>query len=120
MASKNSSVTSVIVPAAGLGTRFLPATKTVPKELLPVVETPGIEICAEESTQLGAQQMIIITAPGKQGVLKHFDQFPELEKELEAKGKQDLLGKVRRANELLDVVAVEQTLNRPEFFGDYG
>lgn len=102
-------VRSVIVPADGLGTRFLPATKTVPKELLPVVETPGIELCAEEATQLGASQMIIITSPGKMGVLQHFDQFPELEKELEAKGKHELLGRVRRANELLDVVAVEQT-----------
>lgn len=103
-------IRSVVVPAAGLGTRFLPATKTVPKELLPVVETPGIEICAEEATLLGAAQMIIVTSPDKQGVLEHFAEFPDLEDQLEAKGKHELLAKVRRPRELLNVVAVEQSL----------
>lgn len=62
-------VKTVVVPAAGLGTRFLPATKTVPKELLPVVDTPGIELIAAEAAELGATRLAIITAPNKAGVL---------------------------------------------------
>ena len=64
-------VRTVIVPAAGMGTRFLPATKTVPKELLPVVDTPGIEMIAEEAAATGAQRLAIVTAPSKDGVLGH-------------------------------------------------
>ncbi|MEJ5927571.1 UTP--glucose-1-phosphate uridylyltransferase [Corynebacterium sp. H128] len=101
-------VKTVIVPAAGMGTRFLPATKTVPKELLPVVDTPGIEMIAEEAANLGASRLAIITAPKKQGVLAHFDAHPELEATLEERGKMDQLGKVRRAPELIKAVAVQQ------------
>ena len=61
-------VKTVVVPAAGLGTRFLPATKTVPKELLPVVDTPGIELIAQEASRLGASRLAVITAPNKKGV----------------------------------------------------
>lgn len=101
-------VKTVIVPAAGMGTRFLPATKTVPKELLPVVDTPGIEMIAEEAANLGASRLAIITAPKKQGVLAHFDPHPELEETLSERGKEEQLAKVRRAPELIKAVAVEQ------------
>ncbi|QMV85779.1 UTP--glucose-1-phosphate uridylyltransferase [Corynebacterium hindlerae] len=101
-------VKTVIVPAAGMGTRFLPATKTVPKELLPVVDTPGIEMIAEEAANLGASKLAIITAPKKQGVLAHFDPYPELEETLSERGKEEQLAKVRRAPELINAVAVEQ------------
>ncbi|MCS4536388.1 UTP--glucose-1-phosphate uridylyltransferase [Corynebacterium sp. HS2168-gen11] len=101
-------VRTVIVPAAGLGTRFLPATKTVPKELLPVVDTPGIELIAEEAAQLGAQRLAIITAPNKQEVLAHFDTFADLEAMLESRGKVDQLRKIRRTQELPKPIAVEQ------------
>ncbi len=65
------------MPAAGLGTRFLPATKTVPKELRPVVDTPGIELIAEEAAAVGAQRLAVITAPNKQEVMRHFDALPD-------------------------------------------
>ncbi|MDU0478177.1 UTP--glucose-1-phosphate uridylyltransferase [Staphylococcus chromogenes] len=101
-------VKTVVVPAAGMGTRFLPATKTVPKELLPVVDTPGIEMIAEEAAQLGATRLAVITAPKKQGVLAHFDPYPELEETLQERGKTEQLEKVRRAATLIKAVPVEQ------------
>ncbi|MCQ9352585.1 UTP--glucose-1-phosphate uridylyltransferase [Corynebacterium sp. 153RC1] len=101
-------VKTVIVPAAGLGTRFLPATKTVPKELLPVVDTPGIELIAQEAAALGATRLAIITAPNKQEVLEHFKPCPELEETLASRGKEEQLRKVRRAGSLISPVAVEQ------------
>ena len=72
-----SSVRTVVVPAAGMGTRFLPATKTVPKELLPVVDTPGIEMIAEEAAAAGASRLAIVTSPSKDEVMRHFDEFPD-------------------------------------------
>ncbi|MBP3088858.1 UTP--glucose-1-phosphate uridylyltransferase [Corynebacterium sp. sy017] len=105
---KQHAVKTVIVPAAGMGTRFLPATKTVPKELLPVVDTPGIELIAEEAAQLGAQRLAVITAPNKQEVLEHFKSFPELERTLDERGKVEQLAKVRRAKELIEPVSVLQ------------
>ncbi|MDO5453690.1 MAG: UTP--glucose-1-phosphate uridylyltransferase [Corynebacterium sp.] len=101
-------VRTVVVPAAGMGTRFLPATKTVPKELLPVVDTPGIELIAEEASALGASRLAVITAPSKDEVLAHFGEFPGLVKTLEARGKDEQVAKVRRASELIQPVAVEQ------------
>jgi UTP--glucose-1-phosphate uridylyltransferase len=99
---------TAIVPAAGLGTRFLPATKTVPKELLPVVDTPAIELVASEAADAGAQRLVIITSEGKEGVLAHFIKDHILEGTLEERGKTALLDKVRRAPQLLDVQAVVQ------------
>ncbi|WP_216897088.1 UTP--glucose-1-phosphate uridylyltransferase [Nocardia alni] len=94
---------TAVVPAAGLGTRFLPATKSVPKELLPVVDTPGIELVAEEAADAGADRMIIVTSPEKQSVAEHFAECPELEDTLARRGKFDLLERVRRAPKLLEV-----------------
>lgn len=99
---------TAIVPAAGLGTRFLPATKSVPKELLPVVDTPGIELVAAEAAQAGADRLVIVTAPGKQSVVDYFRPAPELEQALAAKGKDAQLAKVRRAPSLLSVEAATQ------------
>lgn len=94
---------TAIVPAAGLGTRFLPTTKAVPKELLPVVDTPGIELVAAEAAEAGAQRLVIVTSPGKDAVVEYFRPQPELEETLRARGKTALLDKVRRAPALLDV-----------------
>ncbi|MEJ2855214.1 MULTISPECIES: UTP--glucose-1-phosphate uridylyltransferase [unclassified Saccharothrix] len=94
---------TAIVPAAGLGTRFLPTTKAVPKELLPVVDTPGIELVATEAAQAGATKLVIVTSPGKDAVAEYFRPQPELEQTLEARGKTDLVEKVRRASNLLKV-----------------
>lgn len=101
-------VKTVVVPAAGLGTRFLPATKTVPKELLPVVDTPGIELIAEEASELGATRLAVITSPDKHEVLAHFGEFPNLVETLEARDKTDQVDKVQRAGRLIQPVAVEQ------------
>lgn len=101
-------VRTVVVPAAGMGTRFLPATKTVPKELLPVVDTPGIELIAEEAAQAGARRLAIITAPRKQEIMEYFRSFPELERTLEERGRTEQLNKIRHAAELIRPVAIEQ------------
>jgi len=94
---------TAIVPAAGLGTRFLPTTKAVPKELLPVVDTPGIEFVAAEAADAGASRLVIVTSPGKDAVVQYFQPQPELEETLRARGKTDLLAKVQRAPALLKV-----------------
>lgn len=99
---------TAIVPAAGMGTRFLPATKTVPKELLPVVDTPGIELVAGEAADSGADRLVIVTSPGKDGVVAHFVEDLVLENKLEASGKLEMLEKVRVAPKLLDVKSVIQ------------
>ena len=99
---------TAIVPAAGLGTRFLPATKTVPKELLPVVDTPGIELVAEEAAEAGAERLVIVTSEGKDGVVAHFVEDLVLEGTLEARGKKAMLAKVRRAPALIKVESVVQ------------
>jgi UTP--glucose-1-phosphate uridylyltransferase len=99
---------TAVVPAAGLGTRFLPATKTVPKELLPVVDTPGIELVAAEAAEAGAERLVIVTSPGKDGVVAHFVEDLVLEGTLEARGKHLMLEKVRRAPALIKVESVVQ------------
>lgn len=101
-------IKTVVVPAAGMGTRFLPATKTVPKELLPVVDTPGIELIAEEAAAVGAQRLAIITAPNKQEVMRHFEEFPDLVEMLDSRGKTEQAEKVKRAANIIKPVSVEQ------------
>jgi UTP--glucose-1-phosphate uridylyltransferase len=102
---------TAIVPAAGLGTRFLPTTKAVPKELLPVVDTPGIELVAAEAAQAGARRLVIVTSPGKSAVVEYFRPQPELEHTLTERGRADLAAKVRRATELIEVD--EATQDKP-------
>jgi UTP--glucose-1-phosphate uridylyltransferase len=99
---------TAVVPAAGLGTRFLPATKTVPKELLPVVDTPGIELVAAEAAEAGAERLLIVTSEGKDSVVAHFVEDLVLEGTLEARGKSVMLEKVRRAPALIKVESVIQ------------
>jgi UTP--glucose-1-phosphate uridylyltransferase len=99
---------TAVVPAAGLGTRFLPATKTIPKELLPVVDTPGIELVAAEAAEAGAERLVIITSEGKDSVVAHFVEDLVLEGTLEDRGKKAMLEKVRRAPALIKVESVVQ------------
>lgn len=106
--SPHAAVKTVVVPAAGMGTRFLPATKTVPKELLPVVDTPGIELIAEEAAQLGAQRLAVVTAPGKGEVMEHFGSFEQLRDTLLGRGKDEQAKKVARAAEIITAEAVVQ------------
>jgi UTP--glucose-1-phosphate uridylyltransferase len=101
--SPSAAFTTAIVPAAGLGTRFLPTTKSVPKELLPVVDTPGIEYVAAEAAEAGATRLVIVTSPGKEAVVDYFSPQPELERTLADRGRTELLAKVRRAPNLLSV-----------------
>ncbi|MBU3750244.1 MAG: UTP--glucose-1-phosphate uridylyltransferase [Mycobacterium sp.] len=109
MLTKRASIPrTAVVPAAGLGTRFLPATKTVPKELLPVVDTPGIELVAEEAAEAGAERLVIVTSAGKDGVVAHFVEDLVLEGTLEARGKKAMLAKVRKAPALIKVESVVQ------------
>lgn len=109
MGSSSPAFHTAVVPAAGLGTRFLPATKSVPKELFPVVDTPGIELVAAEAAHAGARRLIVVTAPGKDAVVRYFQPAPELEEMLEKRGKGDLVARIRRAPELLDVqTAIQQ------------
>src|SRR4051812_35527654 len=79
-----------VVPAAGLGTRFLPATKAVPKELLPVVDKPALQYIVEEAAAAGLNDVLLVTGRGKDAMVDHFDRRTELEDQLEADGKLDL------------------------------
>src|SRR5689334_14299956 len=100
---------TAIVPAAGLGTRFLPTTKSVPKELLPVVDTPAIELVAAEAAEAGAEKLVLVTSPEKAAVTKHFEADLRLEGELERRGKSALLDKIRRAPNLIKAeVAIQE------------
>src|SRR5262245_60706711 len=88
-------VTKVVFPVAGLGTRFLPATKASPKEMLPVVDKPLIQYAAEEAIDAGIDELIFVTGRNKRSIEDHFDKAYELETELHYKGKKDLLKIVR-------------------------
>src|SRR5262249_20105927 len=93
---------------AGLGTRFLPATKAVPKELLPVVDTPALQYIVEEAVSAGLPEILVITGRGKEALADHFDRAPELEAALERKGDSERLRAVRRPAELADVHFIRQ------------
>ncbi|MBL8292441.1 MAG: UTP--glucose-1-phosphate uridylyltransferase GalU [Bryobacterales bacterium] len=101
-------VRKVVFPAAGLGTRFLPATKAQPKEMLPLVDKPLIQYGVEESIHSGIQNIIIVTGRGKSAIEDHFDVSFELEHLLETKGKLDLLKQVRDISDMINVSYVRQ------------
>ena len=101
-------VRKAVIPAAGLGTRFLPATKAQPKEMLPVVDKPAIQYVVEEAVRAGIDDILIITGRGKRTLEDHFDRSFELEAELKAKGKEEELEEVRRLADLADVHYVRQ------------
>ncbi|KSU87031.1 UTP--glucose-1-phosphate uridylyltransferase [Priestia veravalensis] len=93
-------VRKAIIPAAGLGTRFLPATKAMPKEMLPIVDKPTIQYIIEEAVESGIEDIIIVTGKGKRAIEDHFDYAPELEQNLLEKGKIELLEKVRKSSNI--------------------
>ncbi len=90
-------VRKAVFPVAGLGTRFLPATKAIPKELLPILDRPVLQWAVEEAREAGIEEFIFVTARGKEAIADHFDAFPALEETLAAKGKDALLQVVRQA-----------------------
>jgi UTP--glucose-1-phosphate uridylyltransferase len=101
-------VRKAVFPAAGLGTRFLPATKAMPKEMLPLVDKPIIQYGVEEAVAAGCDQIIIVTGRGKSAIEDHFDVSYELEKMLEERGKTDLLKIVRQISDLIHIAYVRQ------------
>ena len=104
----NAAVRTVLVPAAGLGTRMLPATKAIPKELLTLVDRPIIQYGVEEAVQSGVRRVVLVTNPGNTLTASHFAPAPVLEAELAARGKPDLLATVRALTALADVTTVHQ------------
>ena len=97
-----------VIPVAGLGTRFLPATKTVPKELLPIVDIPSIQYVVHEAVDAGIEEIIFVTGRGKDGIEDHFDDAPELEQVLADRGQQEMVKMLRRIAEMTEVVSVRQ------------
>lgn len=101
-------VRKAIIPAAGLGTRFLPATKAQPKEMLPIVDKPTLQYIIEEAVESGIEEILIITGRNKKSIEDHFDKSVELELELEAKGKHALLLEVRKISEMVNIHFIRQ------------
>jgi UTP--glucose-1-phosphate uridylyltransferase len=97
-----------VFPAAGLGTRFLPATKAFPKEMLPLVDRPLIQYVVQEAVDAGIERVVLVTAKGKSSMEDHFDIALELEKVLEERGKTELLEQVRALSRLVEINAVRQ------------
>jgi len=97
-----------VIPAAGLGTRFLPATKSQPKEMLPIVDKPSIQYVVEEAVRAGLTDILIITGRGKRAIEDHFDRNFELEFYLEEAGKDDLLKEIQSVNDLADIHYIRQ------------
>jgi UTP--glucose-1-phosphate uridylyltransferase len=101
-------VRKAVIPVAGLGTRFLPATKTVPKELLPIVDIPSIQYVVEEAVDSGIEEIIFVTGRGKDSIEDHFDDAPELEQILAERGQAETVKMLRRIAEMTEVVSVRQ------------
>jgi UTP--glucose-1-phosphate uridylyltransferase len=101
-------VKKAIIPAAGLGTRFLPATKAMPKEMLPIVDKPTIQYIVEEAIASGIEDIIIVTGKGKRAIEDHFDHAFELEQNLFEKGKLELLEKVKHSSKMADIHYIRQ------------
>lgn len=101
-------VKKAIIPAAGLGTRFLPATKAMPKEMLPIVDKPTIQYIVEEAIESGIEDIIIVTGKGKRAIEDHFDHSFELEQNLLNRGKFELLHEVQKSSKLVDIHYIRQ------------
>jgi UTP--glucose-1-phosphate uridylyltransferase len=106
MATKR--IRKAVIPAAGLGTRFLPATKAVPKELLPIVDTPTIQYIVAEAVAAGVRDVILVVARGKESIVDHFDLAGELEANLERTGKHELRKQLREIAQMARIVTVRQ------------
>jgi UTP--glucose-1-phosphate uridylyltransferase len=108
MTGMNKIITKAIFPAAGLGTRFLPATKASPKEMLPLVDKPLIQYVVEEAVASGIEEVVLVTGRGKRAIEDHFDVAFELEEDLKAKGKHKLLSEVQRIADLVTFCYIRQ------------
>jgi UTP--glucose-1-phosphate uridylyltransferase len=101
-------VRKAVILAAGMGTRMLPSSKVIPKEILPVIDTPAIQVVVEEAIASGIEEIVIVISPGKATVIDHFSCNNELEKHLQERGKRELLEIVRRSNNPAKIVVAEQ------------
>ncbi|WP_174728958.1 UTP--glucose-1-phosphate uridylyltransferase GalU [Mesobacillus harenae] len=101
-------IKKAVIPAAGLGTRFLPATKAQPKEMLPIVDRPTIQYIIEEAVESGIEDILIVTGRGKRAIEDHFDRAYELEETLESKQKYDMLEEMKRISNLADIHYIRQ------------
>ncbi|MDB4480750.1 sugar phosphate nucleotidyltransferase, partial [Akkermansiaceae bacterium] len=101
-------VRKAIIPAAGLGTRFLPMTKAIPKEMLPVVDKPVIQYVVEECVNSGIEEILIVIGSGKRAIEEHFGRSAEFERELAERGKQELSDEIRRISEMANIHYVWQ------------
>jgi UTP--glucose-1-phosphate uridylyltransferase len=101
-------VRKAVIPAAGLGTRFLPATKAVPKEMIPIVDIPMIQLIVEEAVKSGIEDVILITARGKDAIANHFDYAYEIEDTLDRKGKKDQAEGLRKIADMCNLITVRQ------------
>jgi len=101
-------IKKAVIPAAGLGTRFLPATKAQPKEMLPIIDTPTIQYVVQEAVDSGIEDILIITGKGKRSIEDHFDRNYELETRLEEKEDDALLAEIRRLSDMADIHFVRQ------------
>ena len=109
-------IKKAVIPAAGLGTRFLPATKAQPKEMLPIVDKPTLQYIIEEAVESGVEEILIITGKNKKSIEDHFDKSVELELELEKKGKIELLQKVQEISNMISIYYIRQ--KEPNGLGD--
>ncbi len=107
---RNKGLRKALFPVAGFGTRFLPATKAIPKEMLPIVDKPLIQYGVEEAVSSGIKEIIMITGRGKTAIEDHFDRSPELEHFLEEKGKEGLLKDVKAISEMVEVLYLRQKI----------
>lgn len=106
--SSHKTIRKAVIPAAGLGTRFLPATKAVPKELLPIVDQPTIQYIVQEVVDSGVDTVVLVTGKGKEGIEDHFDLFTDLEAKLEREGKNELAESIRHTGKMVKMVSVRQ------------
>ena len=108
MCSVRRRIRKAVIPVAGLGTRFLPATKAIPKEMIPIIDKPMIQYIVEECVLAGIEQIIFVTARGKDSLLDHFDHSFEIEHTLKQKEKKDLLQLVESVSKMADVITIRQ------------
>src|SRR5512133_2519053 len=101
-------IKKAVIPAAGFGTRFLPATKSMPKEMLPIIDKPAIHYAVEEAVNAGIKEIIFITGRGKRAIEDYFDHSYELEDLLRQKGKTELLSEIEAISDMADIVYIRQ------------
>lgn len=101
-------IKKAVIPVGGLGTRFLPATKAVPKELLPIIDIPTVQLIVQEASESGIEEVIFVTGRGKSSIIDHFDLHPDLIRKLRETGKDDLAQSVEAINQLAKVSSVRQ------------